>query len=241
MQEEFIRSQMLLGRERMEKLARSRVAIFGLGGVGSYVLEALARIGIGAFVLVDHDTISLSNINRQILATHETVGQAKVAMAKKRVLSINPLAAVQVHQEFYVNSEEQRFTDNCDYIVDAIDTVSAKIELIVDSQKKNIPLISCMGTGNKLDPTRFKIADIYQTSVCPLCRVMRKELKKRSVDSLKVLYSEEIPKTPLFGANDDPSNKKRTTPASMSFVPSVAGLIIASEVVKDLLVGFSQV
>ena len=237
MREEFIRTEWLLGEGNMKKLQNSRVAIFGIGGVGSYALEALARIGIGSFVLIDDDTVARSNINRQLIATYETIGQAKVEVAKRRVESINPQAIVEIHKTFYLPGNGQGFIDGCDYVVDAIDTVSAKIALIEEAKAKNIPIISCMGTGNKLNPTMLQISDLSKTSVCPLCRVMRKELKTRGIQNLKVVYSEEAPVKPMSEPEEEreqTSRRKRQTPGSVSFVPSVAGLLIASEVTKDL-------
>ena len=227
MMQEFSRTAMLIGEEALQKLASSRVAIFGVGGVGSYVLEALARSGVGEFDLIDNDTVNITNINRQIIATHDTMGRSKVDVAKERVLSINPNAIVNTHKVFYLpeNADEFDFS-KYDYVVDAVDTVTAKIDIIVKAKENNIPVISSMGTGNKLDPTQFMIADIYKTTVCPLARVMRRELKKRGVESLKVLYSKEDPKTP---------GGEERIPSSIAFVPSVAGLIIAGEVIKDLI------
>ena len=225
--QEFSRTAMLIGEEALGKLASSRVAIFGVGGVGSYVVEALARSGVGEFDLIDNDTVNLTNINRQIIATHDTIGRDKVDVAKERILSINPSAKVNRHKVFYLPETADEFDfSQYDYIVDAVDTVTAKIDIIVKAKEKGVPIISSMGTGNKLDPTQFMIADIYKTSVCPLARVMRRELKKRGIDSLKVLYSKEEPK-----AHD---GEERTT-SSIAFVPSVAGLVIAGEVIKDLI------
>ena len=226
---QFLRTESLIGKENLEKLKKVTVAIFGLGGVGSYVLEGLARAGIGNFILVDKDEVDITNINRQIIATHDTVGKPKVEVAKERVLSINPSANVKLYKEFFLPETEGILDDSIDYIVDAIDTVTSKIELVVRANKLNIPIISCMGTGNKLDPTKFEVADIYKTSVCPLAKVMRKELKIRGIRKLKVVYSKEEPK------NINLSNTNKATPASVSFVPSVAGLIIAGEVIKDLI------
>lgn len=229
MEYEFSRTERLIGKESLEKLSSCRVAIFGIGGVGGYTLEALARSGVGKLDIIDNDTVNITNINRQIIATHDTLGKLKTDAAKERVLSINPDAAVTVYNLFYLpeNSDRINFSEY-DYVVDAVDTVTAKIEIIIQAQKANVPVISCMGTGNKLDPTRFKIEDVYKTSVCPLARVMRRELKKRGIEKLKVLYSTEEP----ILQNDE--NSAKPTPASISFVPSVAGLIIAGEVIKDL-------
>ncbi len=218
---------MLIGEANLEKLQNSRVAIFGVGGVGGFVLEALVRSGIGSIDIIDNDTVSISNINRQIIATHDTLGEYKVDVARARALSINPDMNIRTYKTFYLpeNSAEFDFSEY-DYIVDAVDTVTAKIEIIVNAKRTETPVISCMGTGNKLDPTRFEITDIYKTSICPLAKVMRRELKKRGIDSLKVLYSKEEPIK---------NEEGRTPPASIAFVPSVAGLIIAGEVVKDIM------
>lgn len=225
MQNQYSRTEMLIGTENIEKLKKSKVAIFGIGGVGSYVLEALARVGIGSFVLVDKDEVDITNINRQIIATHKTIGMPKVEVAKQRVLDINPKAKIEIYQEFFMPETRGILDNSIDYIVDCVDTVTAKIELIVRANKLNIPIISCMGTGNKLDPTQFEVADIYKTSVCPLAKVIRKELKTREIKSLKVVYSKEKPI----------EHEDKQTPASISFVPSVAGLIIAGEVIKDII------
>ena len=187
MLEQFERTELLIGKENVEKLNKSSVAIFGIGGVGSYVVEALARAGIGSFILVDKDEVDVTNINRQIIATHNTVGMPKVDVAKERILSINPNAKVKTYKEFFGKESIDLFDSNISYVVDAVDNVTAKIELVVRANKYKVPIISCMGTGNKLDPTKFEIADIYKTSVCPLAKVMRKELKKRGIDNLKVL------------------------------------------------------
>lgn len=227
---EFCRTEYLIGKDNLEKLKNSKVAVFGIGGVGSYVVEALSRAGVGSFVLVDSDVVSISNINRQLIATFDTIGRNKVDVAKERILSINPNATVQTYCQFFLPGSCDILDSSIDYIVDAIDTVTAKIELVLQAKKLNIPIISSMGTGNKLDPTKFQISDIYKTSVCPLAKVMRKELRFRNIDSLKVLYSKEEPiKTNNIGENG------KAIPASISFVPSVAGLIIASEVIKDLI------
>lgn len=228
----FSRTEMLIGKENVERLKLSKVAIFGIGGVGSYVVEGLARAGVGNFILVDNDKVAESNLNRQIIATTKTIGRLKVEAAKERILEINPEAKVEVHTEFFMPESTDLFDNTVDYIVDAIDTVTAKIELIMRANKLNIPIISSMGTGNKLDPTRFEVTDIYKTSVCPLAKVMRKELKTMGIKKLKVIYSKEEPIKPIV---DNLENTKKQTPASISFVPSVAGLIIAGEVVKDLL------
>ena len=225
---QFSRTELVIGKEGVEKLNNAKVAIFGLGGVGSFVLEGLVRAGIGNFVLIDDDKICLTNLNRQILATRKTVGQAKVEVAKQRILDINPNANVEIHQEFFMPETEGILDNSIDYIVDCIDTVTAKIELVMRAEILNIPIISCMGTGNKLDPTRFEVTDIYKTSICPLAKVMRKELRNRGIKKLKVLYSKEEP----VKLNE---TEKKKVPGSISFVPSVAGLIIAGEVVKAIL------
>jgi len=246
---EFSRTELLLGEAGMEKLRKSKVAIFGIGGVGSFTVESLARSGVENFVLVDDDCVCITNINRQIHATHETVGRPKVEVMKERILSINPNANVETFQRFYLpGSAEDMIRPDYDYIVDAIDTVTAKIDIIVNAKKMDIPIISCMGTGNKLDPTMFEVADIYETSVCPLAKVIRKELRNRSIPSLKVVYSKEEPLKPIETKSSScnmscvcPKGTTRSCttrhqiPGSISFMPSVAGLIIASEVTKDLL------
>lgn len=225
MKEQFSRTELLIGKDGVEKLKKSEVAIFGLGGVGSYVVEALARSGVGNFILVDNDIISETNINRQIIATYKTIGKPKIQIEKERILEINPNAKVEIFKEFFMPESPDFFDENVSYIVDAIDTITAKIELVVRAKKMNKPIISCMGTGNKLDPTKFEVTDIYKTSVCPLAKVMRKELKNRKIDNLKVLYSKEEP----IKLNN------KQVPGSISFVPSVAGLIIAGEVIKDII------
>lgn len=229
MQDWLSRTEGLIGRENIEKLNNKKVAIFGIGGVGSYVVEALARVGIGRFILVDSDDVSITNINRQIIATTRTIGEPKVEVAKERILEINNKAKVEIYKEFFTSNTKGILDDSISYIVDAVDTVTAKIELVIRANKLDIPIISSMGTGNKLDPTRFEVSDIYKTSVCPLAKIMRKELKKRNISKLKVVYSKEEPiKTSI-------SENGKKVPASISFVPSVAGLIIASEVIKDLI------
>ena len=230
MSEQFSRTELLIGKDGMGKLKNSKVAIFGIGGVGSYVVEALARAGVGNFVLVDNDEVALSNLNRQIIATTKTIGMPKVEVAKERILEINPEAVIETYQEFFMPETEGIIDESVTYIVDAIDTVTAKIELVLRANKLNIPIISSMGTGNKLDATRFEVTDIYKTSVCPLAKVMRKELKQRGIKKLKVVYSKEEP----IKLEKDETIKKQV-PASISFVPSVAGLIIAGEVVKDIV------
>ncbi|MBQ7409896.1 MAG: tRNA threonylcarbamoyladenosine dehydratase [Clostridia bacterium] len=239
MENQFSRTELIIGKENVEKIKNSKVAIFGIGGVGSYVVEGLVRAGIENFVLVDNDEISISNINRQIIATHSTIGKSKVEVARERILEINPNANVEIHKEFFIPETQGILDETIDYIVDAVDTVTAKIELIVRANKLNIPIISSMGTGNKLDPTRFEIADIYKTSVCPLAKVMRKELKARGIKKLKVLYSKEEPikvnGIPKENIDETTISRVKQTPGSISFVPSVAGLIIAGEVIKDLI------
>ena len=211
----------------MIRLSRARVAIFGIGGVGGYVCEALVRSGVGAFDLIDNDKVCLTNLNRQIIATHQTIGRYKTDVMRERMLSINPQADIRLHQCFFLPENADNFPfAEYDYIVDAVDTVTAKIELVMQAQKYGVPIISSMGAGNKLDGSRFQVADIYKTKVCPLAKVMRRELKKRGVKKLKVVYSEEPPMMPLAG--------DQRTPGSVSFVPSVAGLILAGEVVLDL-------
>ena len=233
MTEAFSRTKLLLGEDGLANLAKARVAVFGIGGVGSFAAEALCRAGIGHFLLVDSDTIDVSNINRQIHATTRTVGQKKTDVMRARMLEINPAADVRAKCEFYEpDRAEAFFTEPLDYIVDAVDTVTAKISLVVEAEKRSIPIISAMGAGNKLDPTRFEVADIYKTSVCPLAKVMRKELKKRGIPRLKVVYSKEPPIRPDVTETE---GARRQTPGSVSFVPSAAGLILASEVVRDLL------
>ena len=233
--EPYSRTQLLLGSEAMEKLKNARVAVFGLGGVGGYVVEALARSGIGALELVDHDTISVTNINRQILATRSTVGMGKAEAAKARVLDIDPHIDVTARQAFYCPDTAAEFDfTRYDYVVDAIDTVTGKLALIQAAKAANVPIISCMGTGNKLDPTRFQITDISKTSVCPLARIMRKECAKRGIKHLKVLFSTEDPITPKGGTLEELPEGRRALPGSVAFVPSVAGLIIAGEVIRDL-------
>ena len=232
----FSRTELLLGKEKMTKLKYSKVAIFGIGGVGSYVAEGLVRAGVGKFILIDSDTICITNINRQIHATTKTIGLEKVEVMKNRILEINPEAEVVTHNIFLnPDNSDEYICKYYDYIVDAIDTITSKLDLIVKAKTKNIPIISSMGAGNKLDPTKFEISDIYNTSMCPLAKVMRRELKKRNIDSLKTVYSKEEPLTPINSDTDIEETGRRQTPGSISFVPSVVGLIIASEVVKDLI------
>ena len=245
---QFSRTQLLLGQEGMEKLFQARVAVFGIGGVGGYTVEALARSGVGTLDLIDDDKICLTNLNRQIFATRKTVGQYKVDIAQQRILEINPKAVVHTYKTFYAPQTAELFDfTQYDYVVDAIDTVTGKLELVEQAEKAGVPIISSMGAGNKMDPTAFEVADIYETSVCPLARVMRRELKRRGIRKLKVVYSKEPPMTPI----DDMAiscrtncicppgtarkcTQRRQVPGSNAFVPSVVGLIIAGEVVKDL-------
>ncbi len=245
---EFSRTELLLGAQGIENLHRARVAVFGIGGVGGYTAEALARSGVGCIALFDDDRICLTNINRQIIATRKTVGRKKVEVMQERILEINPKAQVEAHEQFYgPETADEIDLSAYDYLVDAVDTISCKLLLIERAKAAGVPIISCMGAGNKLDPTRFEVADIYQTSVCPMARVMRNELRKRNVKSLKVVYSKEPPLTPI----DDDANSckyhcicppgtrrkctiRRQVPGSNAFVPPVAGLILAAEVVRDL-------
>lgn len=246
---QFSRTELLFGEEAMDKLAGSKVAVFGIGGVGGYVCEALVRSGVGAFDLIDDDKVCLTNLNRQIIATRSTVGKYKTDVMRDRMLDINPNVEVEVHKCFFLPENADDFPwDSYDYVVDAVDTVTAKIALVMKCKEKNIPIISSMGAGNKLDGSQFKVADIYKTKVCPLAKVMRRELKKRGVKKLKVVYSEEIPTRPIEdmaiscrnncicppGA-EHKCTERRDIPGSVAFVPSVAGLIIAGEVAKDLI------
>lgn len=248
MSRQFARTQLLLGPEAMEKLAHSRVAVFGVGGVGGYVCEALARSGVGAFDLIDDDKVCLTNINRQIIATRKTIGKYKAEVMRERILDINPSADIRVYKCFFLpeNADEFPF-DEYDYVVDAVDTVTAKIELVMKAQEKGVRIISSMGAGNKLDASAFRVADIYKTKVCPLAKVMRRELKKRGVKKLKVVYSEEKALTPLEDESiscrsncvcppgtEHKCTDRRAIPGSVAFVPPVAGLIIVGEVIKDL-------
>ncbi|MBD5527797.1 MAG: tRNA threonylcarbamoyladenosine dehydratase [Lachnospiraceae bacterium] len=234
MSEQFSRTRLLLGEAAMERLAAARVAVFGIGGVGGHAVEALVRSGIGEIDLIDSDTVSESNLNRQLIATHSTVGRYKVDVMEERIRDINPRAVVHKYQCFFLpeNAEQFPFAEY-DYVVDAVDTVTAKIELVMKAQAAGVPIISSMGAGNKLDASAFRVADIYQTSVCPLAKVMRRELKKRGVRQLKVVYSQEPPLTPGY-SDEKPPAGRRAIPGSVAFVPSVAGLIIAGEVVRDL-------
>ena len=246
---QYSRTELLLGKEAMEKLRASRVAVFGIGGVGGYAVEALARSGVGAIDLIDDDRVCLTNINRQIIATRKTVGKFKVDVAAERIAEIDPDIKVTKHQCFYMPETAEQFDfKQFDYVIDAIDTVTGKIELVMQAQKAGVPIISCMGAGNKLDPTAFEVSDIYKTSVCPLAKVMRRELKKRGVPALKVVYSKEEPLTPIEDmaisckahcicppGTVRKCTNRRQVPGSTAFVPSVAGLILAGEVVKDLI------
>lgn len=222
--DQFSRTELLVGAEGIEKLKRSRVAVFGIGGVGSYTVEALARSGVGTLDLIDNDKVCITNLNRQIIAAHSTIGEYKVDAAKRRILDINPAAAVNTYKTFFMPETADEFNFFAyDYVVDAIDTVTGKIQLIMQADRAHTPIISSMGAGNKMDPSAFRVADIYKTSVCPLAKVMRRELKKRGIKRLKVVYSQEVPVI------------KTQPPGSNAFVPSVAGLIMAGEVINDLL------
>ncbi len=233
MDQYFNRTQLLFGKEAMNRLFQSRVAIFGIGGVGGHAAEALARSGVGRLDLIDKDVVAPTNINRQIVATTKTLGRQKVSVMKERILEINPEAQVNVFPVFFLPENADLFDfSQYDYVIDAVDTVTAKIELVLQAKQAGCRIISCMGAGNKVNPTMFEVADIYQTSVCPLAKVMRKELRARGITSLKVVYSKEMPRTPL---ESDEDSGKRQTPGSTSFVPSVAGLIMAGEVIKELI------
>ncbi len=245
---QFSRTELLLGNEAMDKLSKARVAVFGIGGVGGFTVEALARSGVGEFDLFDDDKVCLTNINRQIIATRKTVGKYKVEVMRDRILEINPKAIVHTHQTFYTPEVADQYDFSAyTYVVDAIDTVTGKIELVLRAQEKNVPIISSMGAGNKLDPTMFEVADIYKTSVCPLAKVMRKELRVRGVKKLKVVYSKEIARKPIEDMSiscrancicppgaERKCTEKRQIPGSIAIVPSVVGLIIAGEVIKDI-------
>lgn len=234
--EAFSRTELLLGAEATRRLHHAHVAVFGLGGVGGYVVEALARAGIGALDLIDHDTVSVSNLNRQIFALHSTVGQYKADVAKERVLDINPAAQVTVYKTFYLPETADQFDlTQYDYIVDAIDTVTGKLELITRAKAAGTPILCAMGTGNKLDPTAFTVTDLSKTSGDGLARIMRKELKKRDIRHLKVVYSTELARKPLSQPEPEPGSTRRSTPGSVPFVPPVAGLVAAGEVIKDLM------
>ena len=246
---QFSRTELLIGKESIEKLNNAKVAVFGIGGVGSFVVEGLVRAGVGHFVLIDDDKICLTNLNRQIIATRKTIGKYKVEVMKERILEINPNATVETYQEFFMPSSDTKIlTNDLDYVADCIDTVTAKIELVSRCNDLEIPIISAMGTGNKLDPTRFEVTDIYKTSICPLAKVMRKELRKRNIPKLKVIYSKEEPIKPdeSLGCSCKtncicpPGTKRKCSqrnqvPGSISFVPSVAGLMVAGEIIKDII------
>lgn len=248
MEEQFSRTEMLIGKDGLSRLKQARVAVFGVGGVGGYVVEALARSGVGAFDLIDNDTVALSNLNRQIIATRDTIGRDKVDVMRERILSINPDAVVKVHKCFYLPETAERFDfAQYTYVVDAVDTVTAKLDIIMRAKKADVPVISAMGAGNKLDPSAFCVTDIYKTSVCPLAKVMRRELKKRGVKSLKVVYSTEQAISPCPDGADTGETKpesddgaenrtaRKRIPGSIAFVPAVAGLMLAGEVVKDII------
>ncbi len=249
MLDQFSRTELLIGREALEKLAASRVAVFGIGGVGGYTVEALARSGVGALDLIDDDRVCLTNLNRQLYATRKTMGQYKVDAAAERIRDINPDAKVRIYKTFYTPETAGQFDfTEYDYIVDAIDTVAGKLALAENAERAGTPIISCMGAGNKMDPTAFEVADIYSTSVCPLAKVMRRELKRRGIGRLKVVYSKEPPMTPIsdleadclaeevsMSGTEGKCVRRRQVPGSNAFVPSVAGLIVAGEVVKDLI------
>ena len=245
---QFSRTELLIGKEGIEKVKNAKVAVFGIGGVGSFVVEGLVRAGVSNFILVDDDKICLTNLNRQIIATHKTIGKYKVEVAKERILEINPNAKVETYREFFLPESEEIIDETVNYIVDCVDTVTAKIELVMRANKLDIPIISSMGTGNKLDPTRFEVTDIYKTSICPLAKVMRKELRARGIKALKVVYSKEEPikldesleSSCKNGCICPPGTKRKCTsrnqvPGSISFVPSVAGLIISGEIIKDII------
>ena len=237
--DQFVRTRLLLSEEGMEKLKGSRVAVFGIGGVGGFATEALVRSGVGAIDLIDHDRVSLSNLNRQIIALHSTVGRFKTEVMRERMLDINPEAEIREFRSFFLPEEKDKFPfAEYDYIIDAVDTVTAKIGLVMAAEEYHVPIISSMGAGNKLDPAMFEVADIYKTSVCPLAKVMRRELKKRGIRKLKVVYSKEVPITPgsenLSPEEQEELSARRSTPGSIAFVPSAAGLILAGEVIRDL-------
>ena len=245
---QFSRTELLIGKDGIERLHKAKVAIFGIGGVGSFVVEGLVRAGVENFILVDDDKICLTNLNRQIIATQKTIGRYKVEVAKERILEINPNAKVETIQEFFMPDSKEMLDETVDYIVDCVDTVTAKIELVMRANRLNIPIISSMGTGNKLDPTGFEVTDIYKTSVCPLAKVMRKELRTRGIKKLKVVYSKEEPiklneslecscknESICSQEAEGKHTVKNQVPGSISFVPAVAGLIIAGEVIKDII------
>ena len=230
------RTEMLIGKEAIQKLEKAKVAVFGIGGVGSFVVEGLTRAGVGKLVLIDPDDISVTNLNRQIHATHRTIGESKVEVMRQRILDINPDANVEIYKGTeFEDGEENIINSSFSYIVDAVDTVTTKIKLIEKAKKENVSIISCMGTGNKLKPSKFEITDIYKTTVCPLSKVMRKELRKRNIQDLKVLYSKEEPIKVDTNIEESNLDRKKSVPGSISFVPSVAGLMIAGEAIKDIL------
>lgn len=242
MNEQFSRTELLIGKDAMQRLFSARIAVFGLGGVGGYTVEALARSGIGTLDLIDPDRISVSNLNRQILATRDTVDRYKVDVAAERIHSINPDIKLYTHRTFFLPDTADQFDFSVyDYVVDAVDTVTGKLELAVRATEAGIPIISCMGAGNKMDASAFEVADIYETSICPLAKIMRKELKKRGIEKLKVVYSKEPPIEPAGSQENDTDNSeeiyshRRQTPGSNAFVPAVAGLILAGEVVRDII------
>ncbi len=234
---QFSRTELILGKENVNKIRQSKVAVFGLGGVGSFVVEGLARAGVENFILIDNDTISITNLNRQLFALNSTIGKNKVDVAKARILDINPNAKVEIHKEFVIDNFDNILDKSTNYIVDAIDTISAKINLVQKAKEINVPIISSMGTGNKLDPTKLEVTDIKKTSICPVAKILRKELKNRNIDKLKVVYSTETPILPNKEVQKEyiEYGENERTPGSVSFVPSVAGLIIAREVIKDLI------
>lgn len=249
MQNQFSRTELLIGKDGLEKLHKAKVAIFGLGGVGSFVVEGLVRAGIQNFILVDKDIVDLTNLNRQIFATTKTIGRPKVEVARERILEINPASKIEIYQEFFKPDSKEILDNKTSYVVDSVDTVTAKIELVLRANKLNIPIISSMGTGNKLDPTSFEVTDIYKTSVCPLAKVMRKELRNRGIKKLKVVYSKEEPIklnnsicTDKVSSNGHSIKSIENNPiqSSISFVPSVVGLIIAGEVIKDVI-GYNNI
>lgn len=239
MSERFSRTELLVGADNIERLRRARVAVFGVGGVGGYAVEALARSGIGTLDLIDNDRVSVSNINRQIIAVETSIGRYKVDVARERVLDINPDIKVNIYKTFYMPDTKDQFDfTQYDYVIDAIDTVTGKIALVMQAKDANVPVISSMGTGNKLDASLFQVADIYQTSVCPLAKVMRKELKRCGIEKLKVVYSKEKPLSPITDGKESQEELpkgRRQIPGSIAFVPPVAGLLLAGEVVKDLI------
>ncbi len=246
---QFSRTELLIGNKALKKLSKAKVAVFGIGGVGSFVVEGLVRAGVENFIIVDNDKVDITNLNRQLIATTKAIGKSKVEVARERILAINPNANVQTYQEFFMPNTKGILDNTVSYIVDAVDTVTAKIELVIRANKLNIPIISSMGTGNKLDPTKFEVTDIYKTSICPLAKIMRKELRARGIKKLKVVYSKEEPIKINNEAKNDSEHSifedspninekckgKTNVPGSISFVPSVAGLIIAGEVIKDII------